>query len=223
MLKLLVLFAHLLGVCLAIGTIALTDLRLLARVTGYRVVIARPTRFETRIVAVALALLYLSGAALLSLGAADDPRYLSNPKLQAKLLLVALLTANAVALHRWVFPILERSHPVSRWSRRARLTVALFVGLSNSLWMYCAFLGIARPWNHTVPLWQVLGGAVLPWAAFAGAVVALLWFAARDEPRGDWVDSMKSTLSGLGAVGDYRHDFEPHAAPRADTGPVPLT
>jgi hypothetical protein len=29
------------------------------------------------------------------------------------------------------------------------------VALSNSLWMYCAFLGIARPWRYSMPFAEV--------------------------------------------------------------------
>jgi hypothetical protein len=30
------------------------------------------------------------------------------------------------------------------------------VALSNCLWMFCAFLGIARPWNDSMPMRDVL-------------------------------------------------------------------
>ena len=196
-------FGHLLGVCLAVGTMLAVDLRLLATIAGYRVVIPPPTRFETRIVSVALALLYVTGVGLIVLGLAARPDYLANEKLQAKLMLVALLTLNAVALHRLVFPVLERAAPVSGWPRGARLRVAAFVGLSNSLWMYCAFLGIARPWNHTVSLEHVLGIGLALWAAMALAMFLMLGLARRDEPRGDWVDFVKTTLSGLSDMGAY--------------------
>lgn len=219
MLELLVLFGHLVGVCLALGMIMLTDARLLARVAGYRVVILPPSRFDTRVVAVALALLFASGAGLIAFGLTKRPDYLDNPKLQAKLVLVVLLAINAVVLHRVVFPILERSRPVSRWTSRTCWRVALSVGLSNSLWFYCAFLGIARPWNFSVPFWQVLAVAPLLWFGLAGAIRFVLTLASRDEPRGegDWIDSMKTTLSGItgqGDLGGFRHDFDqPAAAP----------
>jgi hypothetical protein len=112
--QLLVLFAHLMGVCLALGMIILTDARLLARVAGYRVVIPPPTRFDTRVVGVALLLLTVSGAGLIGFGLDARPDYLANPKLQVELVLVLLLAANSVVLHQVVFPILERGRPVSR-------------------------------------------------------------------------------------------------------------
>ena len=218
--QLLVLFVHLVGVCLALGMILLSDARLLARVAGYRVVILPPSRFDTRVITAALLLLTVSGAVLITYGMAARPDYLANPKLQAKLALVLALAVNAVVLHRVVFPILERARPVSRWTSRSRWRVALSVGLSNSLWLYCAFLGIARPWNFTLPFWQVFAVAPLLWLGFALAIRFTLTLAARDEPsgEGDWIDSMKATLSGLtttSELGEFKHDFErPPAKPQ---------
>jgi hypothetical protein len=194
-----VLFAHLLATCLALGLIMLTDARLLAKVLGYRVVIPPPSRFETRGIMLALLLLVASGAALIALAEGGAAAALTNPKLQAKLMLVAVLGANAFALHFLVFPTLERAVPVRRWSGLQRTVIASVVGVSNGLWLYCAFLGIARPWNHSVPTGTVLaiGGGVC--MTMALTVRLTLGLAARDEPEGkpDWVDSMKATLSGL--------------------------
>lgn len=195
--KLLLLFVHLIATCMAIGVIVTTDLRLLAKLAGYRVVIPPPERFETRMIMVALSVLIMSGTAIIAMGVAADPQYLHNPKLQAKLLLVGFLCVNAFALHRVTFPRLERSRPVSSWSVRDHLSVALPVGMSNALWFYCAFLGVARPWNFIVPISQVLLiAAALVLLAGAGVSMALR-FAARDEPQRqpDWIDSMKARLS----------------------------
>jgi len=193
----LLVFIHLIATCAAIGTIVLTDLRLVARAMGYRVVIPPPERLETRIVTAALVVLYISGVALVALGLQGTAGYLDNPKLQAKLLLVGVLTLNALVLHRKVFPILGRSRTVSRWSNRDRLMVAASVSLSNSLWFYCAFLGVARPWNGTVSLGFVLLVGLVAWALTYAMAHVLLVVASRDAPRvrPDWIDSMKASIS----------------------------
>jgi hypothetical protein len=199
MFKLLVVYAHLLGTCLAIGMIALTDARLVAKVVGYKVVIPPPSRFETRAIAIALLLLLASGGALIAIGLAERPDYLANAKLQAKLLLVGLLCANAVVLHRRVFPSLERRTPVRHWTPRQCNVVAASVALSNGLWLYCAFLGIARPWNHTVSFATVLAIAVGVWLVMFCLVRFVLTLAGRDETAdADWIDSLKISLSGFG-------------------------
>ena len=197
MLKTLLVYLHLIATCAAIGTIVITDLRLAAKALGYKVVIPPPQRFETLMVSAALLVLYCTGAAIVYLGWQASPDYLLNEKLQAKLVLVALLSANAFVLHRRVFPILQRSRPVSRWSRRDWSTVAASVSLSNSLWFFCAFLGIARVWNGTVSLTFVLTIAAVAWMVVFMLVNLLLSLASRDEPKPkpDWIDSMKASLS----------------------------
>ena len=205
MLKTLIVYIHLIATCAAIGTIVITDLRLAAKAMGYRVVIPPPERFETRMISAALATLYLTGAIIVYLGLQANPDYLANQKVQAKLVLVALLTVNAVVLHRMVFPILGRSRPVSRWSRGDWTTVALSVSFSNSVWFFCAFLGIARVWNGTVSIGFVLTVALAAWFTVFLLVNVLLKVASRDEPKPkpDWIDSMKSTLSDFAALKEH--------------------
>lgn len=197
MFKTLIVYFHLIATCIAIGTIVLTDLRLLAKVKGYRVVIPKPERLETTIITAALTLLYLTGAVIVYLGFQSNPDYLENQKLLAKMVLVGLLTANAVLLHKAVFPILGRSRPVSQWNRREWLTVSTCVSLSNSTWLFCSFLGVARVWNGTVSMGYVLSVAMALWLVAFLLVNAVLKFAARDapKPQPDWIDSMKASLS----------------------------
>lgn len=197
MLKTLIVFIHLFATCVAIGTIVLTDLRLLAKVMGYRVVIPKPERLETFLITAALTLLYATGALIVYLGLQANPEYLDNQKLQAKLVLVGVLTVNAVVLHKAVFSILGRSLPVSQWSRKEWFVVSASVSLSNSAWLFCSFLGIARIWNGTVSLGYVLGIALAVWLVAFVLVNAVLKLASRDapKPQPDWIDSMKASLS----------------------------
>ncbi|CAN5405714.1 hypothetical protein BH09PSE5_BH09PSE5_02490 [soil metagenome] len=179
MFKLLILYAHLLATCTALGVIIATDLRLLGKLTSPDLRIAPPNRYVEQLVAAALAVLYATGAVLILLGLQERGDYLLNPKLIAKLAFVALLTANAYVLHRHTFRRLTRPRPVSSWSLKDRLSIAIPVAMSNGLWMFCAFLGIARPWNFTMSLSTVLGiGAMVVLMAVLG-VLAMLSFAAR--------------------------------------------
>jgi hypothetical protein len=203
MLKLCLLYPHLLATCVAIGMIVLTDLRLLPRLLGYRVVIAAPGRFETGVVTGALALLYATGVGLIALGLQDHADYLDNPKLQAKIGLVVVLTLNGLALHRWVFPRLRRGAPVSAWSMRFRLLLSTTVGLSNSVWLYAAFLGIARVWNFQKPLAEVLLLGGLAWAVLSAGIAATLQLASVEAPVGRrrWHHALKERLSSALAPG----------------------
>ena len=201
-LKLLLLFVHLLGTSLALGAIVATDIRLLRKLADERVRIAPPNPFVMRLITLALLVLYASGGAIVALGLAADPEYLSNPKLQAKLLLVAVLSVNALVLHRYTFPGLARGRRVARWKLADFMRVALPVSLSNCLWMYCAFLGIARPWNYTVSVSFVLGTAAWLSVLTLAAVTTILVVAAQDRTgaKPGWIDGLKRRLGVLAGV-----------------------
>ena len=79
-----IVFVHLLAASMALGAIVATDLRLLSKLAQDRVRIAPPNEFVARIVMVALLLLYVTGGAIVAIGAFERADYLSNPKLQAK-------------------------------------------------------------------------------------------------------------------------------------------
>lgn len=218
-----IVFLHLLATCAAIGTIVITDLRLLGKVMGYRVVIPRPERFETTIISLALLVLYATGAAIVWMALEKNPQYLHNQKLQAKLVLVLILSINAVYLHKRVFSILERSRPVSKWKRSHRFDVSIGVALSNSLWFFCAFLGIARPWNNTVPIVFVLCVAVAIWLGMFIVVNAILHLASRDEPRyePDLIDIFKTKMARYATPTVNRRRPPPAVSDRRKT-PRPL-
>ena len=75
-----------------------------------------PNPFVARIVMLALLLLYVTGGAIVVQGLGERPDYLDNPKLQAKIGLVVLLTLNAFVLHHVTFPRLARGRRVPRWN-----------------------------------------------------------------------------------------------------------
>lgn len=217
-------FLHLIATCAAIGTIVVTDMRLVARLVRYRAVIPRPERFETGVVMLALLLLYVTGGVLVTMGMAERPDYLANGKLQGKLVLVGMLTLNAFLLHFRTFPILGLARTISGWTRGQWLTVAGSVSLSNSLWFYCAFLGVARPWNFQVTVWFVLGTAVAVWAGVYLVTNLVLLLGSRDRPRRtpDWVDATiaawgelarRAPASGTSAHGSA---FDPRLNPPPD-------
>ncbi|HEY4067596.1 MAG TPA: hypothetical protein VGM74_11910 [Burkholderiaceae bacterium] len=212
MLYLLFIYIHLIATCMAIGVIVLTDMRLLAKLVGYRVVIPPPEQFETLMVVVAMTTLVVSGCAVVLLGMAANPHYLNNPKLQAKILLVGLIVANSFALHYISFPRLARARAVASWKARDHLGVAIPVALSNSLWLYCAFLGVARPWNNVVPIGTVLAIAFGLFVAATLAVLLALRFGAREQhrERPDWIDSVKARLSDRMPLSERRRYDRQH-------------
>ncbi len=181
MLHTLVVYAHLLATCLALGSILASDLRLLTRLRRVDFKLAPPSRSMGVLVAASLAALVLTGAALIVLGLLQRADYLANPKLQAKLVLVAVLVVNAGVLHQSTFPWLARGKRIAPLSARVVLGVALPAAVSLALWLYVAFLGVARPWNFTVSAEHVLvAGAVLVVLAWV-ATLAVMHVAAHHQ------------------------------------------
>jgi hypothetical protein len=214
----LLVFAHLLAVSMALGAIVATDLRLLSKLAQDRTRIAPPNEFVTRIVMVALLVLYATGGALVGAGLMERADYLANPKLQAKLVLVVLLTINAYVLHRLTFPRLARGRRVARWHASDWLIVGVPVAVSNFLWMFVAFLGVARAWNGTVPFGEIMAIAAVLFGAAQAAVFAILALAASDadpktDPRSARVRHWLASLGNLGRLAVI--DEEPPPSPLA--------
>jgi len=237
MLSMLLVFAHLLAASMALGAIVATDLRLLSKLAQDRTRIAPPNEFVARIVVVALVVLYATGAAIVWQGLLERPDYLANPKLQAKLALVVLLTINAFVLHRLTFPRLARGRRVARWHASDWLLIGIPVGVSNFLWMFVAFLGVARAWNGTVSFGDVMAVAAVAYAVAQGAVFAILAVAASGadpvtNPRAAFVRRWLASLGNLGRPlgGDDDHmavrqptplrSVRDDAADGADSDPV---
>jgi hypothetical protein len=226
-----VLFIHLLATCIALGAILATDLRLLGKLADYRMRISPPNPFVTRLVGVSLLLLCASGAALVWVSLQERSDSLQNPKLQAKLLLVAMRAANALVLHAHTFPRLARGKRLKPGALRDMLGVGVPVALSNCLWLFTAFLGIARPWNHSMPMGQILFIALALFVVTLAGVMLLLVIAARDRPsrrRADWIDGLKARLRGVarmlrvapgGSAAKHARAYDStHLLPRIHTG-----
>ncbi len=218
MLYLILVFAHLLAASMALGAIVATDLRLLSKLAQDRVRIAPPNAFVARMVMVALLVLWVTGAAIVAHGMVERPDYLGNPKLQAKILLVALLTLNAVALHRFTFLRLARGRSVARWRASEWIVIAVPVAMSNFLWMFTAFLGIARPWNDAMPLGDILEIAAGLFAVVLLGVVAILRLAGRavDDRAKPLADIVRRFLASLGNLGGDPARFVPARGADAD-------
>jgi hypothetical protein len=208
----LLVFAHLLAASIALGAVVATDLRLLSRLARERFRIAPPNAFIARMVAVALLLLWVTGAVMVWHGALEQADSLSDPKLHAKLLLVALLTLNAIALHRISFPRLARGRRVARWPATDWAFVAVPLALSDFLWMFVAFLGVARGWDRATSLPGVLGIAAVLYVVFQTGVFAVLALTARQAGRPRWANGLLRALAAVGSLGVAVAEPEPEQA-----------
>jgi hypothetical protein len=92
-------------------------------------------------ISIALAILWITGIALLSIKPGLDLNLiLNNPKLLMKLMIVTILTINGLLLHYYVFPLFSNPFKV----RRSAVIFCLLGTISTSSWIYASLVGAAH-------------------------------------------------------------------------------
>jgi hypothetical protein len=165
MLQQAVLFIHVIVFALTLSAVLREDWRLLVtrRIDTPRLVRA------ARAVSIGLAMLWSSGLALVALSAAtSDGPWMPSVKLQAKLIVVSVLTVNGWALHAWVFP---RLWGVAVRINRSLWPAAALGAISSASWVTASFVGVAR----VVSPWLTLAGFMALYGAVTAVCVALAW------------------------------------------------
>jgi hypothetical protein len=150
--KTLIVYAHLIAACIAIGVSFMQDLAL-ARSGGHPLLPAaiKELKKAAEIVLMALGVLWVSGVVLITMGYLDNPdTYFLNEKIWAKISVVMFLTANGVVLHYYSFPRVTSASGVTGLGFGEQILVALTGAISSVSWLFASFLGIARAWNNTV-------------------------------------------------------------------------
>jgi hypothetical protein len=175
MLKMLLVYGHLIATCIAQGRVLLADQKLWSWRKEVLSQVQREYLDETqKIVMLALLALWGSGLLLVLQGYLyEGTTYLLNQKLWAKVSVVALLSLNGALLHRIGFPLLQKA-PFVLLNSCARTRLALLGALSMSGWSFAAFLGVARAWNHVLPYLHVMGA----FAVFSLVACAVAWIVA---------------------------------------------
>jgi hypothetical protein len=108
-------------------------------------------RWWTRVIRTADQQLWISGVALIGLGILGSgfQNYVSNPKLWAKILVIAVWAISIQLLRRY-----------KRRGETEKLLLAC--GVSLGCWTYGAFLGVAKPLAYgAAPFWAFAAGFVL--------------------------------------------------------------
>ena len=132
-------FLHLLAACLAIGTIITEDVGMLIS----RKIDVDRMKSTMQTIKYSLIALWISGTFVIWIDCQGDfGLILEKPKLMAKLSVVALLTANGIALHVLVFPSIIKG--LKKTADFAAMSSVL-AGVSSVSWIFAAFLGIAKP------------------------------------------------------------------------------
>lgn len=151
-----IVYVHLIACCVAIGLVLTSDIamvkQLLGRDTSVRANMKHMEQLQKTVV-VALTALWITGLAVVALDASSKGwEYFANPKLQAKILIVVLLTLNGVLLHNLVLPWMQKAGSLLNMSP-GQTTFAVFSGaVSGVSWLYAAMLGVGRPlsWKYSL-------------------------------------------------------------------------
>jgi hypothetical protein len=171
---------HLFGLVLGVGAATLLDL-IIARFLIARV-ISEPhvhvVEFSSKVVTIGLALLWFSGIGFLIHYGLFDPNKLWNPKVWAKISIVAVLSLNGILVHHFVLPVIRGQVGGSLFdgiSPRFRSFLLLSGTVSAISWYVPLLLGAIPQLNFIVPAWLILTAYLLILAAAAtviqGAVI----------------------------------------------------
>lgn len=170
---------HLLGLCFGLGGATMLDFWILRWMQRGRLPLEIKSTFDfiSVVVAIGLGLLWLSGLGFLALYGMESPEKLNNPKLWAKMCVVAALTINGMLIHVFVLPVVLRdvSQPMLYGVSRGRIAVFLISGALSAVSWYTAFaFGIFRELNDSVSF-SLLIVLWLTMAATASLAATLLW------------------------------------------------
>ena len=178
---------HLMGVAFGIGASTILDLRTVRLLYG-RPVTEQDLAFAgalSAFVRIGLVLLVISGLGLLLWLWLTDPDLLANPKLHAKLTIVAMLTLNGCLIEAVALPLLRSQcgRPLfDGVSYRTQVAVLAMGVVSATSWYLPFLLGIARELNFGPSALTILT-AYLGLLGM-GIVVALAWRCALYRPGG---------------------------------------
>lgn len=181
--RLFTIYIHLIACCVAIGLVLTSDIAMVKHLLqGDSAAPADPEHLESlqKTVTYALAALWVTGVGIIDIDVSTKGwEYFANPKIQAKIGLVLLLTLNGVVLHKTVLPLIQKAGSLLKMTFSQRL-LALFAGsVSGVTWLYAAFIGVGRQlaWKYSLvellaayPV-LILGGfcsmlALTAWADF---------------------------------------------------------
>ena len=168
----LLVLSHMLALALGLGAALLADWVVLRRLTVGIVSQKAAGQLAdlSHAVSAGLVLIWVTGALLVADNALDAPASITNQKLWAKLVIVTVLTLNAVLLHRMVLPRAASrvGQPLFETSfDRVSMVSVLLGAVSAASWMFAAYLGIARELNGKANLVPILGDYL--------AAVVLVW------------------------------------------------
>lgn len=158
--RLTLLYLHLIACCIAVALVFTTDVILLRSVLVTRSHISPSIKKSSKLstsVLWLIFLLWITGVALVGFDQWQlNASVIQNPKLQAKIMVVIVLTINAIFLHKYVLPRLGNFESIFSLPSALRALVLVSSIVAAVSWLYAALLGIARPLNWKYSISEIL-------------------------------------------------------------------
>lgn len=178
--RLALVYAHLIACCVAVGLVLTSDVATVRRLMSDNPAQRTDPRHLRELqdtVVLALATLWASGALIVALDTSvKGLAYFANPKLQAKLTIVSLLTLNGVLLHHRVLPWMQKAGNLLHLSFGQRMVAVLAGSVSAGSWAYAALMGVGRPLSWKYSLTELLAAyPVLIAGGFVAMMVLTAW------------------------------------------------
>ncbi len=115
------------------------------------------------IVTISLVLLWMTGVVLIIISYVDDPNYITNQKIWAKVVIVSVMTLNGIYIARRIMPkirdLQSQSTLVDTQFESAMFRFSFAISWSG--WMLTAFFGVARFMNHSYSIFSTLNLYIL--------------------------------------------------------------
>jgi len=149
MLKAMIAYVHVLAMIAGFTAMIVTETMIWRKYKEFSTEDYKTIYSLSNIVSVSLALLWLTGAALIVVGYMDNPDYIQNQKIWAKVVMVSIMTLNGVYISRFIMPRIEGLQTCNTLvgSHFESAMFRLSFSLSVSGWMLGAFFGVARFMN----------------------------------------------------------------------------
>lgn len=181
---------HLLGIILGLGAATVLDLIILrflvsGKIKHEHVVVVE---FVSKIVTAGLVILWISGVSYLLHYAAFDPAKLTNQKVWAKILIVAMLTVNGYFIHHRVLPLINRQIGGALFRGLAdneRSMMIVFGTISATSWYVPLVLGAMPQLNFVVPASSILSAYAVVLAVAIASTQRIAHRVWRSEPDPD--------------------------------------
>ncbi|MGH8803775.1 MAG: hypothetical protein ACREXN_03440 [Polaromonas sp.] len=178
--RLAIVYIHLIACCVAIGLVLTSDIAMVKQLIkgGPAASLDKHHMSDLqKTVSAALVALWVTGVAIIAMDvSAKGLGYFANPKIQAKIGLVVLLTINGVVLHNTVLPLMEKAGSLLKLTLGQRM-LAIFAGsVSGVTWFYAALMGVGRPLAWKYSLVELLAAyPVLIVGGFASMLALTAW------------------------------------------------